>query len=119
MFWIAPSVETGDHHDPLLFYEEEEPVREPTYSGPPPSVFHYRIMHRGGGDCLDSIHHRLHEPLRKFRADTLVTGQCFFKFRVRFRQPDYRERHSSLTKPALTRSHEMTSEGFCSYLATR
>jgi hypothetical protein len=46
MFWIAPSVETGNHHDPRFFYEEKEPVREPTHSGPPPSFVHYRIMHR-------------------------------------------------------------------------
>ena len=76
MFWIAPSVETGDHYDPLLFHDKEEPVREPTHSSPPSSVFQYRIMHRGGGDCLDSIHHCFREPLRKFRADAFVPEEC-------------------------------------------
>ena len=89
------------------------------YSGPPPSFFQYCKMPRGGSDLLDGINHRLREALREFRANAFVPRQCFFKLRVRFRQPNDGKYQCFLSRPALTRSHETTSTGFCSYLATR
>lgn len=69
-------METRDYHNPRLFHEEEYPVREPTYSSPPPSFFHYRIMQRGVGDFLDGIRYRLCETQRKLRADAFIPRLC-------------------------------------------
>gem|GEM_PF-5419249 len=76
--WFAPPVETGNHHNPRLFREEEYPIRKSPHAGAPPSLFDDRIMQRGHSNLLDCIRHRLREPLRKFRTDTFVPRQCFF-----------------------------------------
>ena len=112
-------METGNHHNPRLFQKEEYPIRESAHSGAPPSLFYYRIVQRGYSNLLDCIRHRLRETLGKFQTDTFVPRQCFFQFRVRFRQPNNRKRHCFLNRPARTCSHGITSDGFRSYLATR
>jgi len=70
-------METGNRHNPRLLHGEEQPVREPTYSGPPPSFFHGGIFQGSRGNSLNGIHHGLREALPEFRAN--VSG---------YRQPD-------------------------------
>src|SRR5580698_7224587 len=89
------------------------------HSDPPPCFFHHRIMQRGRRRFLDGTYHRLRKTLRKLRADAFVPHQRFFQLCVRLGQPNDWKRHCFLNRPALTCSHEITSEGFCWYLATR
>ena len=119
VLWITLPVKTGNHHDPRLFREKEQAVRESVDSGTPPPFFHYRILKGSRCDSLDRIHDSRREPLSKFRANRFVARQRFFQLRSRFRQPDNGKRHCFLNRPALTRSHGTTSEEFCSYFATR
>ncbi len=89
------------------------------HSGPPPFFFHDGILQGSLGNSFDRIHHSFREALPEFRANARVSRQCFFQFGIGFRQPDNRQRHCFLDRPARTCSQVITSEGFCSYLATR
>jgi hypothetical protein len=39
MLRIAPTVETGNYHNPRFFRKKEQPVRKPVPAGPPASLF--------------------------------------------------------------------------------
>jgi hypothetical protein len=57
-------VKTGNHHDPGLFYEEEQAVRETPHSSSPPSISYYRITQGAGGKRLHGTRYRFREMLR-------------------------------------------------------
>jgi hypothetical protein len=52
-FRIAPAVEAGDYHNPMLLNLEEYSVRKAPYSGTPPSPVDDSELQRAFCDCLD------------------------------------------------------------------
>ncbi len=86
-------METGNHHNSLLFHKKKNPIRKPSDPSPPAAVFENCIPQRARRNRIDGIGHRFSKPQPEFRAYVFIAKERFFKFRVRFRQPDDRKRH--------------------------
>jgi hypothetical protein len=108
-------MEAGNHNNLMLLKLENYPVGEAPHSRPSPVTVDDWETQRVFGDCLDCQRKLLTER----RAHIVVPGSRFFHVRVRFRQPYGQQLHGFLNRPALTCSHGITSEGFCSCRAIR
>ena len=89
------------------------------HSRPPPSLFHDSIAQGCRSNSVNRIRHCSRESLSQFRANTVISRPRFFQFHISFGQPDNGQLHCFLSRPVLTCSHGITSEGLRSYLAVR
>ena len=119
VFGIPRAVEAGDYDDPALLNLEEYSIRETSYPGAAPSAMDDGKLQRVERYGLNGTFDCECETPSKVRAYPVVPRVCFPQIRVCFGQPDDRQHHGFLNRLALTLSQGMTSEGFCSWRATR
>jgi hypothetical protein len=117
--WIAPTVEAGYHDNPIVLDLEECAIWEAPDSRPPTVPVDDRELHWLFRNCLNRGLDRERESFPKLRADVVIPFPRFLQILIRFWNPDDRECHGFLNRPALTCSQGMTSEGFCSCRAIR
>ena len=111
---IAPAVEAGYHHNPIVLHLEEYAIRETPHSRTATASVDYRKLQGMFCQCLNRDLDRQRETPTKLRADVVIPSSRFQQVLIRLWCPDDRERHGFLNRPALTCCHGMTSEGFCS-----
>ena len=112
-------MEASDYYNPILLKFKENAVwKTPHSCAATVSVDNGELqwMFR---DCLNCGFDRQGETLPKFRADIVVPGSRFQQILIRLWGPDNWEAHGFLNRPALTRCHGITSEGFCSWRVMR
>lgn len=115
---IAPAVEAGDYHNPLLNLEEYA-IRKAPHSRAATVPVDDRELQWMFRDCFDCGFDCQGETVSKLWPDVVVPSPRFQQVLIRLWDPDDRECHGFLSRPALTCCHGMTSEGFCSWRAMR
>jgi hypothetical protein len=116
---IAPAVEAGDCHNPMLLNLEEYSVGEPPHSRTATAPVGNRELQWMLCDCLNRDLDRPRETLPELRAYFVIPCPRFLQIFIRLWYPDDRECHGFLNSPALTCSQGRTSVGFCSCRAMR
>ena len=116
---IAPAVEAGDCHNPMLLNLEEYSLGELPHSRAATVPVDNRELQWMVGDCLNRDLDRQRETLPKLREYVVIPCLRFLQILIRLWYPDDRESHGFLNSPALTCSQGMTSVGFCSCRAMR
>src|SRR5450759_5013483 len=111
---IASAVEAGDHHDPMLLNLEEQPIGKAPHSRTATAPVDDRELQCMFRDCLNRGLDCQRETIPKLRPNVVIPCPRFQQILIRLWYPDDRECHGFLNRPALTCSHGMTSEGFCS-----
>jgi hypothetical protein len=80
---IAPAVEAGNYHKPVLLYLEEYSVRKTTHSRPSPSPVNNGKLQGVFCDCFNRCLDCPRETRPKLRADVLIPPPRFFQVSVR------------------------------------
>jgi hypothetical protein len=103
----------------MLLHFEEYAIRESPNSRSPTVPVDDRELQWLFRDYINRGLDRERETLPKLRANVVIPCPSVQQIFIRLWYPDDRERHGFLNRPALTCSHGMTSEGFCSCRAMR
>jgi hypothetical protein len=112
-------MKAGDYYNPMLLKLEEYAVRKAPHSRTPMIPVDDGKLRRMSYNCLNRGFDRQRETLPKRWTDVLLPRPGVQQILICFWGPDDRERHGFLNNPALTFSHGMISEGFCSCRAMR
>lgn len=116
---IAPRMHAGNNHNPIALYVKEKGVREASH----PCATDFQMDNlKGEGATQDDLHCLIHSQSKtqaKVRMNTFVPGKRLFQVCICFRQPNKRQCHRFLKRPALTCSQETTSSGLRSYCPMR
>jgi hypothetical protein len=75
-FGIAPVVEAGNHHNPVLLNLENDPIREAPYSRPPPVAVNDRKTKWVFGDGFHRRSDCQGELLAKLRSYAVVEARA-------------------------------------------
>ena len=111
---------TGNYHNPIGFYLEEEALRETSYARPSCFRMHRLKGERTSRDDLYSGIHRQSKPHAKVRVNAYVPGERLPSgLHPPLRYPDDRQLHCFLNRPALTCSQGITSSALRSYWPRR
>ena len=116
---IAPAMEAGYHHNPMLLHLEEYAIREAPPSRPPTTSVDHGELQGVVCDCLNRGLDRQRENAPQAPGECCHTKTALLQILIRLWDPDDRRCHGFLNRPALTCCHGTTSEGFCSCRAMR